>query len=298
MDKYFEQTSETKLGTTRRGVGPAYADKVSRTALRMQDCLIDKKQLYKKYNACFMRNNSNVFRSDIKPYDFDKFYDCLKRLQNKMVDVTDFMQQNKNKNLLFQGAQSTQLDLTWGEYPFVTSSSCLAQNAMLSVGCRFNFDKVFGVFKAYTTRVGTGPFITKMPKQLDEKTREIGHQFGVTTGRPRKCGWLDLVALKRSCILNGVTDLCLVKSDIFNNYKYVNVCNAYYTKDTKKIFNRYPYTYQFQNVEPIYSTFAGWQNLNDKSFKGFVNFIQSFTGIDIKYISFSPKRQDVIVNHE
>ena len=205
------------------------------------------------------------------------------------------MIQFKDKNILFQGAQSTQLDLTWGEYPFVTSSSCLAQNAMLSVGMRFNFDRVYGVFKAYTTRVGTGPFITAMDQQTDEKVRNIGHQYGVTTGRPRKCGWLDVVSLKRSCILNGVTDLCIVKGDVLNNFKYVNVCNAY-QDNNKNILNRFPFTSQFANISAVYSTFPGWKDINDIKFKNFINFIQSYTHVHVKYISFSPKRQDVIVN--
>ena len=297
VDKYHEQNSEIKLGTTRRGVGPAYADKMNRIALRMQDCLLTKQQLFKKYDNCYKRNSHYIVQKT-DPNDFQWFYDCLQDLKNKMVDVTDYMNSIKDKNILFQGAQSTQLDLTWGEYPYVTSSSCLVQNAMLSVGKRFNFDKVYGVFKAYTTRVGTGPFITEMDNETDEKTRQLGNQYGVTTGRPRKCGWLDLVSLKRSCILNGVTDLCLVKSDIFINYPYINVCNAYYDCKNNSFLNHYPYTEQFKHLKPIYSTFPGWENFEDNRFKNFVDFIQSFTNVNVKYISFSPKRQDVLINNE
>lgn len=294
IDNFFQETSQQKLGTTRRGVGPAYADKMNRTALRMQDAFLDKNQLLRKYQICFNRNSQHIFKKDIKDDQFESFYSSLQRLKKHIVDVTDYMLSFKNKNILFEGAQSTQLDLTWGEYPFVTSSSCLAQNAMLSVGMRFQFDKVYGVFKAYTTRVGTGPFVTQMEEQIDNKVRTIGKQYGVTTGRPRKCGWLDLVSLKRSCVLNGVTDLCIVKGDVFNGFKYVNVCNAYYKNQEK--LERYPFTSQFKDIQPIYSTFPGWENTNESNFKNLINFIQSYIGTHIKYISFSPRRQDVIEN--
>ena len=294
-DKFYQETGSVKLGTTRRGVGPAYSDKMNRIALRMQDCFIDKQQLKNKFEICLQRNIHHIFTFDINQNDFQLFYQALNRLKSHVVDVTDYMTQFKDKNILFQGAQSTQLDLTWGEYPFVTSSSCLAQNAMLSVGMRFNFDKVYGVFKAYTTRVGTGPFVTAMDQQADEKVRNIGRQYGVTTGRPRRCGWLDVVSLKRSCILNGVTDLCIVKGDVLNNFKYVNVCNAY-QDNNKNILTRYPFTSQFKNISAVYSTFPGWKDINDIKFKNFINFIQSYTNVPVNYISFSPKRQDVIVN--
>ena len=213
---------------------------------------------------------------------------------NELCDVTNYFHNCivNNKNILFQGAQSTQLDLTWGEYPFVTSSSCLAQNAMLSVGYRFNFDKVYGVFKVYTTRVGTGPFVTAMDEQWDNKTREIGKEYGVTTGRPRKCGWLDLIALKRSCLLNGVTDLCMVKSDVFDGYPLVHACTGYY--NGQKVIEHYPYTSQFEELQPVYSTFLGWENYKDKNLDNFISFIQSYTNVNVKYLSYSPNREDVL----
>lgn len=297
IDKYFEQTSNVKLGTTRRGVGHAYADKMRRIALRMQDCLLTKDEIIQKYNICLQANLSNIFESDLNSckIEFDLFYECLQKLKRYICDVTSYFHEciQLHENILFEGAQSTQLDLTWGEYPFVTSSSCLAQNAMLSVGYRFNFDKIYGVFKAYTTRVGTGPFITKMTDELDQKTRQIGKQYGVTTGRPRLCGWLDLVALRRSCLLNGVTDLCIVKADVLDGYKVVNACVAY-DNGEDFILNRYPFTAQFKSLKPVYSTFAGWQNYKDEKLNKFINFISDFTGVKISYLSFSPKREDVL----
>lgn len=294
MDGYFENKNSVKLGTTKRGVGPAYADKMYRIALRMEDAFLTREKIYQKYLNCFKQHLNVLFDVEIQD-DFQKFYQALISLKDKVVDVTDYMSQFKNKNILFEGAQSTQLDLTWGEYPFVTSSSCLAQNAMLSVGTRFNFDKVYGVFKAYTTRVGTGPFITAMESDIDEKTRQIGHEYGVTTGRPRKCGWLDLVSLKRSCILNGVTDLCLIKSDVLNEYDSVKVCTDYIDQNGNAL-TRYPFTYEFEKIKAKYEIINGWKSLQDDSFKFFVKNIQMYTDVPIKYISFSPKRQDVFVN--
>lgn len=296
VDEYFEQTSEVKLGTTRRGVGHAYADKMRRFALRMQDCLLTKQQINTKYINCLQANENNMFKNDFENWknEFDLFFNCLMRLKQYMCDVTDCFHKyiKQNKNILFQGAQSTQLDLTWGEYPFVTSSSCLAQNAMLSVGFRFNFDKVYGVFKVYTTRVGTGPFVTAMDEQWDNKTREIGKEYGVTTGRPRKCGWLDLIALKRSCLLNGVTDLCMVKSDVFDGYPLVHACTGYY--NGQKVIEHYPYTSEFEELQPVYSTFLGWENYKDKNLDNFISFIQSYTNVNVKYLSYSPNREDVL----
>lgn len=296
IDKYFEQNSKVKLGTTRRGVGHAYADKMRRFALRMQDCLLSKDRIFEKYECCLQANILNMFKEDVEKSkrEFEIFYMCLMQLKKYMCDVTSYFHQcmQQNKNILFEGAQSTQLDITWGEYPFVTSSSCLAQNAMLSVGYRFNFDKVYGVFKVYTTRVGTGPFVTAMNEQDDKKTREIGKEYGVTTGRPRRCGWLDLIALKRSCLLNGVTDLCCVKTDVFDGYPLVHACTGYF--DGTQVIEHYPYTAQFEGLQPVYSTFMGWQNYKDNNLNNFISFIQSYTHVKVSYLSYSPNREDVL----
>lgn len=296
IDKYFEETSDVKLGTTRRGVGHAYADKMRRIALRMEDCLLTKEEIFDKYNTCLQANISNIFETDLDncKNEFDSFFECLMRLKQYMCDVTTCFHKYmvENKNVLFEGAQSTQLDLTWGEYPFVTSSSCLAQNAMLSVGYRFNFDKVYGVFKAYTTRVGTGPFVTAMDEENDNKTREIGKEYGVTTGRPRKCGWLDLIALKRSCLLNGVTDLCLVKTDVFDGYPLVHACTGYF--DGTKVIEHYPYTNEFKELQPVYSSFLGWENYKDCHLNNFITFIEDYTNVKVKYLSYSRNREDVL----
>lgn len=296
MDAYF-QNNTNRLGTTKRGIGHAYADKMRRIGLRLEDGLLSKDEIKKKYLRALQINKQHMTEGEyIKNGSneiIDLFIDKLVLLSKRICDVTEFFHTNlkQNKNILFQGAQSTQLDLTWGEYPFVTSSSCLAQNAMLSVGYRFNFDKIYGVFKAYTTRVGTGPFVTKMNQQFDEKTRNIGHEFGVTTGRPRICGWLDLVALKRSCLLNGVTDLCIVKADVLNNYKYVQACTGYFDGNT--VLKRYPYTSQFNHIKPVYSTFLGWKNHQDNNLIKFLQFIESYTATPITFLSYSPNRQDV-----
>lgn len=297
IDEFFENNSQTNLGTTKQGIGYAYADKMMRFALRMQDCLLNSNEIYHKYLKCLQIHKGHL---TVQMYNhcvkmFEKFLISLMKLKKHMCDVTQFFTNclNDNLNILFEGAQSTQLDLTWGQYPFVTSSSCLATNAMLSVGYRFNFDKVYGVFKAYTTRVGTGPFITSMEESIDTRVREKGKEYGVTTGRPRRCGWLDLVALKRSCLLNGVTDLCMVKSDVFDkDFDKIYLCTDYILNNER--MTRYPYTAQFDKVKPLYSEFDGWQNYQDNNLLKYTNFIQNIVGVKIKYLSYSPNREDVI----
>lgn len=297
MDKYFEENSSLHLGTTRRGIGYAYADKCRRIGLRMEDVFLSDDQIFDKYYNCCYANKINFPEEYNNKKIYDDAYDFVnefKKLKKYVCNVTDFMIDHQNDNILFEGAQSTQLDITWGEYPFVTSSNCLAQEALVSVGIRKNIDKVFGISKIYTTRVGTGPFITKMDDETDEKVRNIGHEFGATTGRKRKCGWLDLVALKRSCVLNGVTDLCLVKTDVFNAFEIVKVCIGYKSLKDDSILNRTPYTFEYNDLIPIYQEFPGWKNETDPNLTDVVNFIENYTNTSIRFISYGADRDKLI----
>ena len=168
----------------------------------------------------------------------------------------------------------------------------MAQNALVSTGFRKNIDKVYGVSKVYTTRVGTGPFITKMDDNIDDLVRNIGGEFGATTGRKRICGWLDLVSLKRSCLINGVTDLCIVKTDVFNNFDTIKVCIGY--EENGKIINRTPYTSEYSKLNPVYVTFAGWKNEKDEKLENFIRYIEQFTETHVKFVSYGADRYKLI----
>lgn len=296
VDAFWEENSPLHLGTTKRGIGHAYADRSRRISLRMEDAFLTYEQIYEKYFNCYNMNldflNSEYKMGDKSTNDFLNFFDAFMELKQYVCNVTDFMVEHKNDNILFEGAQSTQLDIMWGEYPFVTSSSCLAQNALVSTGFRKNIDNVYGVAKVYTTRVGTGPFISKMDNETDDLIRNIGGEFGATTGRKRICGWLDLVALKRSCILNGVTDLCLVKTDVFNGFEKIKVCIGY--EQNGKIINRTPYTCEYENLKPTYIEFDGWKDEKDKNLESFVNYIEQFTDTHVKFVSYGADRYKLI----
>lgn len=297
LDAFWEENNTLKLGTTKRGVGHAYADRARRTALRLQCAFLSMDEIYAKYCECFGKNNERFIEYYMKKCDllksFEEFYNALQQLKPYIVDVTDFMIEHDKENVLFEGAQSTQLDVTWGEYPFVTSSYCLAQNALVSTGVRKEINKVYGVFKVYTTRVGTGPFITAMDIETDEKVRQLGGEFGATTGRPRKCGWLDLVALKRSCILNGVTDLCVVKTDIFNGFNKIKVCVGY--KLNGELLNRTPFIHEYKDITPEYMEFDAWDNENSDKLNNFISYIEQYTNVKVTFVSYGKDRNKLIV---
>lgn len=297
VDEFWEENSPIHLGTTKRGIGHAYADRSRRISMRMEDCFLSFNDIKKKYFDCLKMNEDSLKKYLSQPEDvendFISFYKNFKSLEKCVCDVTDFMIEHQNENILFEGAQSTQLDIIWGEYPFVTSSSCLAQNALVSTGFRRNIDRVYGVTKIYTTRVGTGPFITKMDQETDEKVRQIGSEFGATTGRKRSCGWIDLVSLKRSCILNGVTDLCLVKTDVFNGFEKIKVCVGYENESGKKI-NRTPYTFEYVNTKPIYKEFHGWKDEKDENLLSLVKYIEEYMNVHIKFVSYGADREKLI----
>ena len=295
IDAFWEENSTVKLGTTRRGIGHAYADRSRRIGLRMEDVFLTDEEISEKFFHCFNMNSEYVpedYKKSTVYNDYEIFLNDFKKLKKYVCNVTDFMNEHNNENILFEGAQSTQLDITWGEYPFVTSSSCLAQNALVSTGFRKNIDKVYGVSKVYTTRVGTGPFITKMDDNIDDLVRNIGGEFGATTGRKRICGWLDLVSLKRSCLINGVTDLCIVKTDVFNNFDTIKVCIGY--EENGKIINRTPYTSEYSKLNPVYVTFAGWKNEKDEKLENFIRYIEQFTETHVKFVSYGADRYKLI----
>jgi len=305
MDSLREKKRMQKIGTTKRGIGPCYADKVARCGIRMID-LIDAKSFSLKLKDNIYEKNL-TFR---KVYGFSGFsyktihkeYATYARILKPYVcDLVEFFYREKKKKFLFEGAQGLFLDIDFGTYPFVTSSSTVATNAILGSGLTFlETDKTIGVAKAYTTRVGEGPFPTELEGEFSNYFRQKGGEFGATTGRPRRCGWLDLVLLKRSTIINNISDLVITKLDVLDELKKIKVCIAYKYKN--KTLKSFPYS-SLEGIEPVYKEFAGWQSCISgvrkfphlpKPARDYVKFIEDFIGVRAKYISVGEKREAVL----
>jgi len=304
MDAIREEGLSKKIGTTKRGIGPCYMDKVARCGLRMAD-LINPKIFYEKLNEVLQEKNILFERIYGKlAFSFDDIYKEYsyygKLLKPYVCDLVEFLYDNKKKSFLFEGAQGTFLDIDFGTYPYVTSSSTLSTNALLGSGLGFlKINKIIGVAKGYTTRVGEGPFPTEIKDKLKDYFLEKGKEFGSTTGRPRRCGWLDLVLLKRAIILNNVSSIILTKLDVLDNLKKIKVCVGY--KKNSKILNNFPV--DLSEIKPVYKELLGWNTSIegiDKFYKlpqktkEYINFIEEYLNCPINYISVGEKRFDVI----
>ena len=302
----LREDKKNKIGTTRRGIGPAYEDKTARRSIKAFDLeddslLEDKlKNLLDYYN--FQIENIH----NAEKFSYQEVFDNLKETYNKTSkffgDVTDSLEEiyEKGNHILYEGAQGTLLDVDYGTYPYVTSSNTLAT----SVGVGSGFPKsiyadVLGVVKAYTTRVGEGPFPTELHDEYGEKIAEIGNEFGATTGRPRRCGWLDLVALKYSAKLNNLTSLCVTKLDVLDSFSEIKVCDEYEIDNEIVQYK----SRQLHKVKPKYKTFKGWeqslgqcQNYSElpKETREFLEFIEDYTKVKISLISNGPQRNDLI----
>ena len=306
-----------KIGSTLKGIGPAYTDKVARTGLRVGSIFSsDFENLYRKA--------SNAHLSQIKAlgYDYNEFkidgesfeeyeakwlksLDTLKQLT--IVDSEYFLEEAlaSGKKVLAEGAQGSMLDIDFGSYPFVTSSNTITEGVCSGLGVApSKIGKVFGIFKAYCTRVGSGPFPTELFDADGEKMRQQGREFGSTTGRARRCGWLDLPALKYACMLNGVTHLMLMKIDVLNNFETINICEKY--EINGELTERVPYEVDAE-IKPVYSVQKGWCVDVDgkKSFEelpsemqAYVNVIEEKMSLPVAVISTSPNREDTIIRTE
>lgn len=305
MDAMREKVRIQKIGTTQRGIGPCYVDKFSRCGIRMidlirpgifelklKDNLREKNLIFRKVYNCKGFSFSEIYREYLKFAKILKPYVC---------DIVDFCYSKKNKSFLFEGAQGTFLDIDFGTYPFVTSSSTISSNALVGSGLSFiKIDRVIGVAKAYTTRVGEGPFPTELKKELSNYFQQKGKEFGATTGRPRRCGWLDLVMLKRAVILNNVDEIILTKLDVLDKFKKIKVCIEYKKTNGRTILNFHS---DFSSVIAIYKTLKGWQqptenirNYSDlpKAAKNYINFIEDYVNCKITYISVGQMRDAMI----
>ena len=302
----LREDNKNKIGTTRRGIGPAYEDKTARRSIKAFDLeddslLEDKlKNLLDYYNFQI----ENIHKAE--KFNYQEVFDNLKETYSKTSkffgDVTDSLEEiyEKGNHILYEGAQGTLLDVDYGTYPYVTSSNTLAT----SVGVGSGFPKsiyadVLGIVKAYTTRVGEGPFPTELHDEYGEKIAKIGNEFGATTGRPRRCGWLDLVALKYSAKLNNLTSLCVTKLDVLDSFSEIKVCDEYEIDNEIVQYK----SRQLHKVKPKYKIFKGWeQSLSQcqkyselpKEAREFLEFIEDYTKVKISLISNGPQRNDLI----
>lgn len=300
------------IGTTGRGIGPAYEDKVARRAIRVADLCQPTEVLAKRVEELleyhnfllknyYLANEISVEETLQEVFEFAEF------IQGMTVDVASTLHQLRQtgKNILFEGAQGALLDIDHGTYPYVTSSNTIAGAASVGsgVGLR-NFDVVLGVAKAYVTRVGAGAFVTELQDDTGAKLAEIGHEFGSVTGRPRRCGWLDAVALQRSAMLSGFTCLCITKLDVLDTFSEIKICTAYRYGDTVFTAETFPLDIAIlEQCQAIYEVLPGWKvsTKNIQSFaalpieaKNYLLRIEELIGLPISILSFGPERKDTI----
>ena len=300
---------KNKIGSTLKGIGPAYMDKTGRNGFRVGD--LESKNWKEKYSELKSKHKRLIDYYNVSlDYNFDDlekdFFESIKNLKDlNFIDSEEYIQQEQNKgnSILAEGAQGSLLDIDFGTYPFVTSSNTTAAGACTGLGVSPNSIKeVFGIFKAYTTRVGSGPFPTELFDSNGERMGKVGNEFGATTGRSRRCGWLDLVALKYSCQINGVTKLMMMKSDVLSGFKSIKVCTSYEYK--AKEIRHMPYDISDSSLKPIYEEFEGWDDditrINDfdklpVNLKKYISYIEKVLNIPITVISVGPDRLQTII---
>ncbi len=318
LDAVYEQEKgKDKIGSTLKGIGPTYTDKVSRNGLRVGDIEApDFEQRYQKARARHMKIIER-FNTDIDEFVFDNhkfveyeklWFDALKTLNGLKKINSEYYLNNalkEGKKILAEGAQGTLLDIDFGSYPFVTSSNTTTAGVCNGLGIApSNVGKVFGIVKAYCTRVGSGPFPTELFDEDGQQLRDVGREYGSTTGRPRRCGWLDLPALKYAIMLNGVTELMMMKADVLDMFEEIKVAVKYEINgiETEEL----PFDGTSDNIEinPIYKTFSGWQQKLDKidsfeelptNLSDYIKFIEKETGVPVKIVSVGPDRSETIV---
>ena len=294
-----------KIGSTLKGIGPTYTDKVSRNGLRVGDVLADDfKARYGKLKERHVKMLSQMQFECNPEAEEAEFFDAVEYLkQFRLIDCEYFMNtQLKEKSILAEGAQGSMLDIDYGSYPFVTSSSTACAGACIGLGVPpSSIGHVYGIFKAYCTRVGSGPFPTELFDETGEKIRKIGNEFGAVTGRPRRCGWLDLVALRYAVMISGVTDLIMMKSDCLDSFGTIKVCTSY--KVGGKETDMVPFD-TFAEIEPVYTEFKGWnadltgcrkEEELPEEFRNYIAFMENYLGVPIRIISLGPDRDATIM---
>lgn len=302
---------KNKIGTTKKGIGPTYTDKYARIGIRVED-LFDKENLSKKLDIILSKKNKELeFVYNSKTYTKEEILEECEEYRKILAPYVDFnWQENltnikKNKTILFEGAQGVMLDVDYGTYPYVTSSSPTSGGAGIGASMGVSvIERVVGVFKAYMTRVGEGAFITELTDKTGEILRETGGEFGVTTGRARRCGWFDGVSAKYSVLVGGITEIALTKLDVLDNFEEIKVATAYKNKQTGEIIKYYPTNVMtHQNYEPVYETFKGWMSNTSKckkyeelpeNAKKYLKKLEELLDTKISIISVGPDREQTI----
>jgi len=306
-----EQKGKQKVGSTLKGIGPVYTDKVARNGFRICDLMafdfLDRfETIYKNHTDLLIKNSYNP-QEDIATVFNEWLHSLQTILRFKLIDSEFEVNQylKEEKRVLAEGAQGTLLDIDFGSYPFVTSSNTVAAGACTGLGVAPNqTGRVIGILKAYCTRVGNGPFPTELFDETGEQLRKQGHEFGSTTGRARRCGWLDLVALKYSIMINGVTEIILTKADVMDSFDIIKICTAYKIKN--ETTRQFPSEIN-EEIIPVYKEFTGWkQNLSGikdyenlpQAFKDYVAFVETETGVPITVVSTGPDRSETIIRQK
>lgn len=295
---------DSKVGTTGKGIGPAYTDKVSRNGIRVGDILNDFDRKYKeaklRHEQILLSLNYKYDLTDLEKEWFEGI-EYLKKftLIDSEHEVNNML--SAEKSILCEGAQGTMLDVDFGSYPYVTSSNTVCAGACIGLGIAPNkIGNVYGIFKAYCTRVGAGPFPTELFDETGDKICTLGHEFGSVTGRKRRCGWIDLVALKYSIMINGVTHLIMMKSDVLDTFPTINACVAY--KIDGQEIDYFPYNIT-NDVEPVYVELPGWETDMTKmksedefpeEFNSYLSFLEEELGVPVKIVSVGPDREQTI----
>ncbi|USQ03053.1 adenylosuccinate synthase [Aquirufa antheringensis] len=309
LDAAYEKAKgDAKIGSTLKGIGPTYTDKISRQGLRVGDMISP--DFSAKYNALVDRHKAIL---DVYKFEYD-----LAAAEKEFFEAVDFMKEfhlvdseysvnhaiTAGKTILAEGAQGSLLDVDFGSYPFVTSSNTITAGACTGLGVApKNIGEVFGIFKAYATRVGSGPFPTELEDEVGERMRVEGREFGSTTGRPRRCGWIDLPALKYAMMINGVTQLIMMKADVLNIFDEIQVCTAYEMPDGS-ITDQIPFEITDIKVKPVYETLKGWacslegmRDFNELPVElaDYIKFLEKHLNLPINFISTGPDREACVL---
>ncbi len=307
LDAAYEQAKgNSKVGTTGKGIGPTYTDKISRNGLRVGDIFENFNKKYAEHKA----QHEKILKS-LNYVDYD-----ISEIEKTWMEGIEYIRQfnlvdsehainrllKENKSILCEGAQGTMLDVDFGSYPFVTSSNTISAGACTGLGVGPNrIGEVYGIMKAYCTRVGSGPFPTELFDETGKKLRDLGHEYGAVTGRERRCGWIDLVALRYSIMVNGVTQLIMMKSDVLDGFETIKACVAY--KQDGKEIDYFPYSIE-HDIEPVYKELPGWktdmtqmtsESQFPEAFKQYVKFLETQLEVPIKIISIGPDRAQTII---
>lgn len=305
IDKTNELRSGNKIGTTCKGIGPTYKDKYDRIGIRMIDTLdLDALKTKLSSRLDLAKKNNEIDDDNNLLEEFEQFYIACNKISQFINDTFPVLYTNLSHNILIEGAQGTLLDIDHGTFPYVTSSNCTAGGISTGLGIPGNkLNNIIGIFKAYVTRVGSGPFPTELFDADGEKLQSLGKEFGATTGRPRRCGWFDLVAAKYSVQINGLTGIALTKLDILDDFDTIKVCTHYDYKG-KEVKYLSSVINDLENVKPVYKEFAGWSQsvMDAKTFadlpheaKTYIDFLEKELEVDVEIVSVGPKRDQILL---